>query len=570
MIRLKNLKKYLLVIFALGILLFTNMNHVGQFDSIIKGNGSALKEEIWNPVIARSVNQNEISFAVDSKEVNFEENDMYMDENLNLMIPVSGIKKNFQCAANIYDESKLVIEKNTIRLEFSLKSDTMLVNGESLPLDVAMVKRGDEFYVPAKAVADGLNYEYNWNVEENVASVSNKNPNDNIIPYRFDLRDEGRTSVIKNQGPLGTCWAFASLTALESSILPEDYLVLSPDHMSLQNSFNVLQNDGGEYTMAMAYLTSWQGPVLEKEDAYGDFTSPEGLNATKHVQEIQVIEGKNYQKIKEAVYQNGGVQSSLYTSLTNASSQSIYYNEENYAYCFIGTDKPNHDVVIVGWDDNYPKENFNLDLEGDGAFICQNSWGDSFGDDGYFYVSYYDTNIGMHNVVYTSVEDADNYDNIYQSDLCGWVGQLGYGKESAYFANVYTANSNESMEAVGFYATGKDTEYEVYVVNNFNGKESLNERTLVKSGFLENAGYYTIHLDNNFETIEGEKFAVVVKITTPNSIHPIAIEYQADETTATVDLSDGEGYISLRGEEWDNVEENQDCNLCLKVYTDNR
>lgn len=570
MINLKYSKKYLLIIFVLGILLFANINHASQFDSIIKGSGSALKEEIWNPVIARSVNQNEILFAVDSKEVDFEENDMYMDENLNLMIPVSIIKKNFQCAANIYDETKLVIEKNTNRLEFNLKSDTMFVNGESVPLDIAMVKRGDEFYVPAKAVADGLNYEYNWNVEENVASVSNKNPNDNIIPYRFDLRDEGRTSVIKNQGPLGTCWAFASLTALESSILPEDYLVLSPDHMSLQNSFNVLQNDGGEYTMAMAYLTSWQGPVLEKEDAYGDFTSPEGLKATKHVQEIQVIEGKNYQKIKEAVYQYGGVQSSLYTSLTNASSQSIYYNEENYAYCFIGTDKPNHDVVIVGWDDNYPKENFNLDLEGDGAFICQNSWGDSFGDDGYFYVSYYDTNIGMHNVVYTSVEDADNYDNIYQSDLCGWVGQLGYGKESAYFANVYTANSNESMEAVGFYATGKDTEYEVYVVNNFNGTESLNERTLVKSGYLENAGYYTIHLDNNFETVEGEKFAVVVKITTPNSIHPIAIEYQADETTATVDLSDGEGYISLRGEEWDNVEENQDCNICLKVYTDNR
>jgi len=55
-----------------------------------------------------------------------------------------------------------------------------------------------------------------------------------------------------------------------------------------------------------------------------------------------------------------------------------------------------------------------------------NSWGDSFGDDGLFYVSYYDSNIGIHNVVYTRVEDNDNYDNIYQSDLCGWVGQLGY------------------------------------------------------------------------------------------------------------------------------------------------
>ena len=83
--------------------------------------------------------------------------------------------------------------------------------------------------------------------------------------------------------------------------------------------------------------------------------------------------------------------------------------------------------MIIGWDDNYPKENFNLDIEGDGAFICKNSWGDEFGEDGCFYISYYDTYIGMHNVVYTRIDGPNNYDNIYQTDLCGWVGQLGYG-----------------------------------------------------------------------------------------------------------------------------------------------
>ena len=565
--RLKYLKKCLAIAVIVGILLFVRINYTGQLDSIVKGKGNALREDVWNPVIARSVNEYPISFAVDAKKVNTEENQLYMDENLNLMMPVSMIKDNFQCAANVYDETKLIIEKNTIKLEFNLNDYFVMVNNKKVPLDIPMVKRGNEFYASVEAIAAGLNYEYEWDVVENLASVSNKNPNNNMIPYSYDLRNSARTSDIKNQGKLGTCWAFASLTALESSVLPEDYLILSPDHMSLQNSFNVAQNDGGEYTMAMAYLTSWQGPVLEEEDPYGDSISPEGLKAVKHVQEIQVIEGKDYQKIKEAVYKYGGVQSSLYTSLTNALSESIYYNKENYAYCFIGTDKPNHDVVIVGWDDNYPKENFNLDLEGDGAFLCQNSWGESFGDNGYFYVSYYDTNIGSHNVVYTRVEDTDNYENIYQSDLCGWVGQLGYGKESAFFSNVYTAQNDEMIEAVGFYATGKDTEYEVYIVEDFINTESLNERTLVKSGYMENAGYYTIDFEYNFEVTAGEKFAVVVKITTPNSIHPIAIEYQADETTADVDLSDGEGYISLRGEKWDNVEKNQDCNLCLKVYT---
>ena len=113
----------------------------------------------------------------------------------------------------------------------------------------------------------------------------------------------------------------------------------------------------------------------------------------------------------------------------------------------IGTEKPNHDVVIIGWDDSYSKDNFSVDLEGDGAFICQNSWGSEFGDGGIFYILTMIRILVPHNVVYTGIEDSDNYDHIYQSDLCGWVGQLGYNKESIYGANVYTAESNQNLTA---------------------------------------------------------------------------------------------------------------------------
>ena len=139
--------------------------------------------------------------------------------------------------------------------------------------------------------------------------------------------------------------------------------------------------------MSTAYLLAWQGPVLEKDDPYGDGKTNEDLTPVKHVQEIQMIESKDLQKIKEMVYKYGGVQSSLYTTMLNSTDYSRYYNADTYAYCYVGMEKPNHDVVIIGWDDNYPKENFNTNIESDGAFICQNSWGTDFGDNGIFYVS---------------------------------------------------------------------------------------------------------------------------------------------------------------------------------------
>mgnify|MGYP000355691386 CR=1 FL=1 len=98
--------------------------------------------------------------------------------------------------------------------------------------------------------------------------------------------------------------------------------------------------------------------MLESEDPYGDSWSPEGLSPALHLQEIQILPEKNYEAVKEAVYFTGGVQSSLYTSMADGEESSDYYNKEEGAYCYTGDRRPNHDVVIIGWDDDYPKENF--------------------------------------------------------------------------------------------------------------------------------------------------------------------------------------------------------------------
>ena len=446
----------------------------------------------------------------------------------------------------------------------------MEVDGRKEPIVSPFSKEDQTYYVSLNDLSNYLDYSYSWNISENKAQAADISENTTIIPAKYDLRDKARVSEIRNQGTYGTCWSFAALSAMESVLLPEQEYQFSVDHMTLNNGFNLSQDDGGEYTMGMAYLASWKGPVYEKDDPYGDRKTNPDLKAVKHVQEMQIIDGKDYEKIKEAVFKYGGVQTSIYNSLKSSQSKSAYYNNETSAYCYIGTEKPNHDVVIIGWDDSYSKENFTVDLEGDGAFICQNSWGSSFGDGGIFYISYYDTNIGTHNVVYTKIEDSNNYDNIYQSDLCGWVGQLGYNKESIYGANIFTAESDETLKASGFYATGKDSEYQLYVVKNFKDETSLTNMVQVASGKLSSAGYYTIPFEREIAVDKGEQYAIVLFIRTPGAVHPLAIEYAADRATKNVILDDGEGYISANGFDWENVTNIEECNLCIKAFSKNR
>lgn len=537
----------------------------------VKVNGEyAIAKQEWSATKAYVANQHTIIANIDARQLKSNVNGIFMNENLMLMVPLNQIKENFDCAVNEYADGHILIEKGNDSIKmFRELSNKCEINGVEKSMTTEITLKDNRIYIPVDILCNTFGYQYSFDLSLNQINIISKNVDARTIPYKYSYENVGRAPRVSNQGSLGTCWAFASLTALSTSLMPGEDLTFSVDHMSMSNSFNLRQQDGGDYTMSMAYLLAWQGPVLESEDPYGDGKTTEGLLARKHVQEIQIIKEKDYETIKKMIFKYGGVQSSFYASVLNKKTGNTKnYNPSTNSYCYIGNEKPNHDIVIIGWDDNYPKENFNVDVEANGAFLCRNSWGEDFGDNGDFYISYYDTNIGVHNIVYTRVEQTDNYDNIYQTDLCGFVGQLGYGEESAYFANVYTAQHDEELKAVGFYATGIDTEYSIYVCEEFKDVTSLSKRSdPIISGKLKNSGYYTIDLENMIVLPAGRRYAVIIRITTPNSDRPVAVEYAYDKPTSTVILEDGEGYVSLKGINWDNTESKNMCNVCLKVYT---
>ncbi len=488
---------------------------------------------------------------------------------LDILVSKEFIMQALEISVLEYTDSRILLQQGNTKVTLKKGSREMRCGLGRQVLECGPFSDEEGLYLPLQAICDGFGYNTrtaagDWRIclEDALPYKSRK------LPKTYDYRKTGRSTKVRDQGSYGTCWSFASLTALETALRPKNPAEFSADHMSIHNSFSLEQREGGQYTMSMAYLLAWQGPVLEAQDPYGDGDSPDGLEPVVHVQEIRILPSRDYESIKNAVFFYGGVQSSLYTSITGSDSHSANYKEETSSYCYQGDQVPNHDVVIVGWDDEYPKENFQTKPEGDGAFLCVSSWGEAFGDKGYFYVSYYDSNIGGNSLAYTGIEPTDNYDKLYQSDLCGWVGQVGYGSESAFGANVYEAEEEEFLKAAGFYTTGQETFYEISVVHHAAGEESLGSRKTVASGVAKYSGFYTVLLEEPERLQPGERFALVLEIRTPGSIHPIAVEYQADDATSAADVADGESYISLDGTNWEPMEGRYQCNLCLKGYTD--
>ncbi len=528
----------------------------------------------WTSAYARYANSQNISILVDDLNT-AAEGEAYLMEDASLMIEKDLLREAFECGIRVLDDTTIFISKGNIDISLDIGAYEMTVRSgydslNEVKLGHTAYMDGKSLYIPAEVMVVGAGYRYQWEQSTSTAVFVSENPSiDNLAPY-YNFANIGNIGYVRNQGNQGACWAFAALAAAEYTLQPEENWDFSEDHMLYNNNY-ILDDFGGDYLIAASYLTSWKGPVREEDDPYNDGISDPDLEAVKHVQEIQFLSGRDFTAIKKNILKYGAVESSVYIELNedNTNLDSSCYNADTYSYIYTGDLQPNHEIVIIGWDDNYPKEYFPGNVEANGAFICKNSWGNEFGDNGTFYVSYEDSVIGQIAVVYSWIEDADYFDNIYQLDDAGWVGLIGYGRNKAYMANVYTAGKDEDLKAVGFYATGENTSYKVYVCEDFKGTGSLDVRSRIYAqGTFRNAGYYTVELNEAVPLTAGQKYAVIVEITTPSSGKPVAIEISTSQVNAAMDGK--ESYLSSFGDQWECLQSSGNGNICLKAYTTNR
>jgi PKD repeat protein/C1A family cysteine protease len=407
---------------------------------------------------------------------------------------------------------------------------------------------------------------------------SSSQPSSFIAEYptdaSFDLRDEGRVTSVKDQGSCGSCWAFATFGSLESYLIPVDGIWdFSENNLKNLHGFDWGPCDGGNHYIAAAYLTRWSGPVEELDDEYciGLLCppSPDDLPSVKHVQNVSFLPPRtdplDNDLIKQMVMEEGGVYSAFDVNWDCFDdSYTTYYLPEGLSTA------GGHAITIIGWDDSFPKNAFINTPEGNGAFICKNSWGTGYGEDGYFYISYYDSSLGIigESALFTG-EDTADYESIYQHDPLGWTSSLRYGSNTAWFANVFTAGSNEQLSAVGFYNTGENSAYTISVYRNPpNGPES-GDLLGTASGQIALPGYYTIPLGSPVAIGAGDDFSVVVQLVTTES-YPVPIEQRINGYSRSAEADPGESYISNDGENWSDLtsfRNFREANVCIKAFT---
>ena len=349
---------------------------------------------------------------------------------------------------------------------------------------------------------------------------------DGALPSAYSNRTFA--TPVRNQ-MFNTCWAYASTAVLEiaankAGIYNE---FLSPMHMNYwartREDGTGWQRDhtaGGYPYIAMGYLTSYSGTVKESDfpqsasvDDYDTFGKdlPGFLGASSLI----YLKAEDRNTVKTAIYEYGA-------AVGNFNYESQYFNFTNSSYnCdFEGLTTAQlhgHAVAIVGWDDEYSRENFNENHrpDTDGAWLCKNSWGEGWSNDnGYFWISYedeylFDSRFGPSYTI-AGLEQFDENSKLYQNEVYGSTIEFDYiddnpseivekNKQLTY-VNVFDFKKGyNELDKIIFETTSSGSEYELsYIPVDLNGVpvEDESKWTTLDTGIIDYQGYVCIDIDN--------------------------------------------------------------------------
>lgn len=459
--------------------------------------------------------------------------------------------------------------------------------------------------------------------------------------YSDGVVKNSKTSPIKNQLSYGTCWTFAVSGTAESDTITKtgvednyselqlaqffynndaygksgyidvstDTGKMSGDKTSNLTAYKVLQ--GGNNIFTIFSLARWSGVVSESEGPeyeYSDWPPkyPSINIAPEHDSDVDSIhlenaiwmEAKDRDDIKAAIMEFGSVDASLYydswydstnysdVSWRDAPVDCIYYYEGEFS---------NHEVSLVGWDDNFSRENFAYTPQyyysrlypfwygeptlprQNGAWLIKNSWGEGYAESGYVWISYEDTSLNSQPFIAYDYGSSDNYDHNYQYD-----GSTGIAKKEALgtieAANVFTSTGEQEIKAVGVGISTPNTRAEAKIYTDLADPKEPTSGSLAAtvSDEFAHKGFYTLKLadEDSVPVKEGDIYSVVITLTSTVTDNRTSkkVGFFVDKTyndgwiSFTAKTNPGESFYKRSGSWFD--ANGEKITMRIKAYTD--
>lgn len=378
------------------------------------------------------------------------------------------------------------------------------------------------------------------------------------LPSKYDSRELNIILPSRDQGRSGCCWAFTATDVAQALfyknghetgyLAPQIYPNCAIGYLNLD-----LNTGGNEYIAistnallkAPVYASKvgefsdkdYECPVYSKEDIAGYILSTSDLPSNDKI------------AIKEAIMQYGSVITSIFY-------EDEFYNSSSKTYCY--TYNPtqgdpyatNHAVNIIGWDDTK------------GCWLVKNSWGPNWGNNGTFWVSYYDYYISKSCVSLNSFVNTNEISKVYTYNTAGITGTsmgLNGGKNRAHTILIaHLIEEGETIEYVATYIRNPNTkvQYIVQTSDDNNEKLYVSEEETVK--------YSGLHLHKLKDPVVSNGDTLLFEITyTSDMEFPVATE-RAKPGYCTIEQNENQWFYINRG--WKPATE-LGYNFVLYVYT---
>lgn len=337
------------------------------------------------------------------------------------------------------------------------------------------------------------------------------------FPSKYSSVDLGYVTDIKDQ-KYDDCFVYSALGTFESKLLREgintgnmsaDWANVWATTTSNGKGWQRNYNSPGYSFMMPGYLTSWYGGILESDITPVDFSKPvfgdmvpDNL-ARYGTTSIRFLSKSEPDQIKQSIMDNGGVSTSYAHSIRCSKNNVSYFMPESYSGSYGG-----HSIEIVGWDDNYSKNNFgayqNIKPNKDGAWLVRNSWGKYNELGGYFWISYedkfvFDSLFGYSYTVQDVIEITDDI-KLKQNEIYGAAYDFSYvpSDEITYINKFDFSDEYNIIDKVIFETGCLGADYDVFYIPVENEVPNYDESEWIKldSGKVDFTGYICADFDD--------------------------------------------------------------------------